>query len=159
MNSYPSSNQNNKGGRGTTGKVLLWVALLLSVALLGFMTVWAVRSNPLYSNAEANGLSKYKFIEQCKDKLADQLGEFAKQPGGAPLGASYNARDIVSSVNEGISQRPPANSTALPPRIPGWSMVSQVKVSREGFASQTVPFGCQYEKDKQVQLQFPLAQQ
>lgn len=158
MNSYPASNQHNKHGHGTTGKVLLWVAILLSVALLGFMTVWAVRNNPLYSNAEANGLSKYKFIEQCKDKLADQLNVFAKQPGGAQIGASYNARDIVSSVSEGIQQPPAANATALPPRVPGWSMVSQVKLSREGFASQTVPFGCQYEKGKEVQLQLQQGQ-
>lgn len=155
MNSFPSSNQHNKHGHGAAGRILLWVAILVSAALLGFLTVWAVRNNPLYSNAEANGLSKYKFIEFCKDKMADQLGEFAKQSGGAQIGASYNARDIVSSVSEGVLPRSAANPNAAPPRIPGWSMFSTVKLSREGYAAQTVPFGCQYEKGKEVQLVNP----
>ena len=159
MNSYPSSNQHNKHGHGTVGRTLLWLAILLSVALLTFVTLLAIRSNPLYSNAEANGISKYKFIEFCKDELSGKLNEFAKQPGGTAIAASYNARDIVSSVSEGVLQAPAANAATPPTRTPGWVMVSNVKLSREGYPAQTVPFACQYEKGKPVQLQFPLQQQ
>ena len=159
MNSYPTSNQHNKHGHGAVGRTLLWVAIILSVALLSFVTLLAIRNNPLYSNAEANGISKYKFIEFCKDKMTDQLNEFARQPGGAAIGASYNARDIVSGVTEGVVPTPAAGATSLPPRTPGWALVGLVKLSREGFASQTVPFACQYEKGKEVQLSLQPQQQ
>lgn len=159
MTPFPSSNQHNKHGHGAAGRTLLWLAIILSVALLAFVTLLAIRNNPLYSNTEANGISKYKFIEFCKDELSNKLNDFAKQPGGGAIGASYNARDIVSSVTEGILQRPAAKATTPPPRLPGWAMVSQVKLSRDGYPAQTVPFGCQYEKGKPVQLQFPLQQQ
>ncbi|WP_146202713.1 hypothetical protein [Deinococcus irradiatisoli] len=146
-----TSNQRNKR-HGSMGRGLLWLAIVLSVALLGFVTALAIRNNPLYSDAATNGISKYKFIEFCKDKMTEQLDAFAKQPGGAKIDAAYNARDIVSSVSEGVQPQPAAGATSLPARVPGWSMVSQVKLSREGFASQTVPFACQYEKGKEVQL-------
>ncbi len=159
MNKYPASNQHNKHGHGTAGKVALWSAILLSLALLTFVTVWAVRANPLYSDAATNGQSKYKFIEACKEKLTEQLDEFAKQPGGAKIESTYNARDIVSGTSEGALPRPEAGATALPPRKAGWSLLSQVKLSRQGFASQTVPFACQYEKGGEVQLNLQQQQQ
>ncbi len=146
-----TSNQRNKR-HGALGRGLLWLAVILTVALLSFVTALAIRNNPLYSDAATNGLSKYKFIEFCKDKMTEQLDAFAKQPGGAKISAAYNSRDIVSSVSEGVLTQPAAGATSLPPRLPGWSMISQVKLSREGFPSQTVPFACQYEKGKEIQL-------
>ena len=152
MNNYPASNQHNKHGHGAAGRTLLWAAIILSLALLSFITLLAIRNNPLYSDSVTNGISKYKFIEFCKDKMTQQLDEFAKQPGGAAIGASYNARDLVSGVSAGALPRPAAGATALPPRTPGWSLLGQVKLSREGFAPQTVPFACQYQKGGEVQL-------
>ncbi|OLV18836.1 hypothetical protein [Deinococcus marmoris] len=56
---------------GGVGRALLWVAIVLTVALLGFVTAVAVRGNPIYSDREANGVSKYKFIEECRELLTD----------------------------------------------------------------------------------------
>lgn len=56
---------------GGAGRALLWVAILLTVALLGFVTATAVRANPIYSDRDANGISKYKFIEACKEIAED----------------------------------------------------------------------------------------
>ena len=56
---------------GGAGRALLWVALLLTLALLGFVTATAVRNNPIYSDREANGISKYRFIENCKELTHD----------------------------------------------------------------------------------------
>ena len=56
---------------GGAGRALLWVALLLTLTLLGFVTATAVRNNPIYSDREANGISKYKFIEACKELAHD----------------------------------------------------------------------------------------
>jgi hypothetical protein len=58
-------------GHGGAGRALLWVAILLSVTLLGFVTATAVRNNPIYSDRDANGISKYKFIEACKELTHD----------------------------------------------------------------------------------------
>ncbi|MBB5379241.1 hypothetical protein HNQ07_004756 [Deinococcus metalli] len=57
--------------RSGVGRPLLWLALLLSVALLGFVTAVAVRNNPIYSDRDANGISKYRFIEECKEAALD----------------------------------------------------------------------------------------
>ncbi|WP_229777679.1 MULTISPECIES: hypothetical protein [Deinococcus] len=56
---------------GGAGRALLWLAILLTLALLGFVTATAVRNNPIYSDREANGISKYKFIEACKELAHD----------------------------------------------------------------------------------------
>ncbi|MEF2280153.1 hypothetical protein V3W47_17815 [Deinococcus sp. YIM 134068] len=56
---------------GRLGRTLLWVAIALSVALLGFVTAVTIRANPYYSNAEANGISKYIFLEECKEQIHD----------------------------------------------------------------------------------------
>ncbi|MDV6375373.1 hypothetical protein [Deinococcus arenicola] len=56
---------------GGAGRALLWVAIVLTLALLGFVTAVAVRSNPIYSDREANGVSKYRFIEECRELLED----------------------------------------------------------------------------------------
>lgn len=65
------SNQNqSSAGRGK-GRLLLWIVLALTVALLSFVTYTAARNNPLYSDRDAYGISKYKFIEECRERLHD----------------------------------------------------------------------------------------
>ncbi|UBV42895.1 hypothetical protein LAJ19_01300 [Deinococcus taeanensis] len=56
---------------GGAGRALLWVAILLTLALLSFVTATAVRHNPIYSDRDANGISKYRFIEECKEIAED----------------------------------------------------------------------------------------
>ncbi|MBZ9715167.1 hypothetical protein [Deinococcus multiflagellatus] len=56
---------------GGAGRALLWVAIALTVALLGFVTIFVSQRNPIYSDREAGGISKFKFIEACKEVLED----------------------------------------------------------------------------------------
>lgn len=56
---------------GGAGRPLLWLVLLLSLALLSFVTVSAVRANPIYSDRDTHGISKYLFLEECKELVQD----------------------------------------------------------------------------------------
>lgn len=50
------------------GNAFWWVSLLLAL-LFGFVTAKAIQHNPLYSDRDAYGISKYRFIEECKAEL------------------------------------------------------------------------------------------
>lgn len=64
--------------RGGSGRTALWVVLALSLAALAYLTMGlAIPNNPLYSDRSANGISKYKFLEQCQDGIeqAEEMGQ------------------------------------------------------------------------------------
>ncbi len=61
----------SKNGSSSTERAFLWLAILLGLALLSFVTIVAIRNNPIYSNRNTNGISKYQFIEECKDRASD----------------------------------------------------------------------------------------
>lgn len=46
-----------------------WVFLGILAILLGIVTASAIKHNPLYSDRDAYGISKYKFIQDCKEEL------------------------------------------------------------------------------------------
>ncbi|ALW87938.1 hypothetical protein AUC44_02675 [Deinococcus actinosclerus] len=71
MLSGDMSKHTTSTSHGGAGRALLWVAILLTVALLGFVTATAVRNNPINSDRVANGVSKYHFIEECKELAHD----------------------------------------------------------------------------------------
>lgn len=48
---------------------LVGVLTLLGMGLLGVVTATAIRHNPLYSDFSGYGISKYMFIESCKEAL------------------------------------------------------------------------------------------
>lgn len=54
-----------------SGRPVVWVLTLLSLLLLGFVTYASIKHNPLYSDRDAYGISKYRFIETCKESLHD----------------------------------------------------------------------------------------
>ncbi|RJF71989.1 MULTISPECIES: hypothetical protein [Deinococcus] len=60
-----STLQRSPGRAGSTFPVYLLILALL----LGVVTAYAVRDNPLYSDRNAYGISKYAFIDQCKENL------------------------------------------------------------------------------------------
>ncbi len=66
MSEHTSTNRH-----GGAGRALLWVAIALTVALLGFVTIFVSQRNPIYSDRDAGGISKFKFIEACKEVLED----------------------------------------------------------------------------------------
>lgn len=49
--------------------IAFWVFLGVSSLFLGFVTAQAIQHNPLYSDRDAYGISKYKFIHSCKEEL------------------------------------------------------------------------------------------
>ena len=67
-----------KSSPGGSGRTTLWIVLALALAALAYLTLGlAIPNNPLYSDRDANGISKYRFLEHCQDKIAEapQLSE------------------------------------------------------------------------------------
>ncbi|MFC4454646.1 hypothetical protein [Deinococcus sonorensis] len=124
----------------TGSRIVLWLVLLLSLLLLGGLTVFAVSRNPLYSDVGRNKLSKYRFIEECKSELGKQLTEINKTVQGGAIRADFDPRRLVAGV---------ANN----PQGAGWVLGSQFTASRAGAPSQDVPFLCQSDAQGKVQLQ------
>ena len=69
MSNSSSSSSSGSASGGGAGRTALWIALALTVLLLGWVTATAVRANPIYSDRDAYGVSKYHFIELCREKL------------------------------------------------------------------------------------------
>lgn len=124
----------------TTGRVLLWLAILLTLGLFSAISYFTVRNNPYYSPYNAqNVISKYRFIEKCKEKVQEQLDQVIKSDAGAPISPEYDSRELVNGVS--------AKAGTV-----GWNLSTQVKLSRPGFPTQTVPFGCKSNDKGDVQL-------
>lgn len=113
MSEYPQRRATSTPGSA------FFLFLLVLAALFGIVTAYAIRSNPLHSDRSAYGISKYAFIEQCKEQLHDAdtlplllpgqsktLGEALKeagqlQPGEhAAVRLSASSQAIVSGVQE-----------------------------------------------------------
>lgn len=90
------SNSSSSSPSGSTGRTLLWIALALTVLLLGWVTATAARANPLYSDRGAYGVSKYHFIELCREEL--------RAPNELPLmlgpGQTQTLLEAVKSTGE-----------------------------------------------------------
>lgn len=141
----------------TVGRTLLWVAVLLSLLLLGFVTVLSIRHNPYYSDRAANGISKFKFIEACKEDLghAEQLTTLKgllQQAGQLQPGQNLHAeiaaepRELVNSVQ------------AVPGG--GWALSVPANISIQGQTAVLGQLGAQCAYDKAqgrtvAQLQLP----
>lgn len=67
---------------GDFSRGLLLSAFIIAFLLLGFVVATAVRNNPLYSDRDTYGLSKYKFIELCKKELDHPENIMLPQGGG-----------------------------------------------------------------------------
>ncbi|GAA5514557.1 hypothetical protein Dcar01_03313 [Deinococcus carri] len=142
---------------GNLGRTLLWVAILLSLLLLGFVTALTVRHNPYYSDRNANGISKFRFLEECKEGLhrspeLDQLRGVLQQGGQLQQGQNLHAelapapRDLVNSIQT----------------IPGggWALTAPANISVQGQTAVLGQLGAQCAYDKAqgrtvAQLQLP----
>ncbi|BDP43035.1 hypothetical protein DAETH_30040 [Deinococcus aetherius] len=145
---------------GKLGRTLLWVSIALSVLLLGFVTALSIRTNPYYSDAEANGISKYIFIEECREQLAEAreletLRGVLQQTGQLRQGQNLHA-DIGAEPGEIV-----ANTQAVPGG--GWALSAPANISVEGQSSVLGQLGMQCTHDKAqnrtvAQIQLPGAQ-
>ncbi|EYB67547.1 hypothetical protein DEIPH_ctg037orf0035 [Deinococcus phoenicis] len=142
---------------GNLGRTLLWVAILLSLLLLGFVTALTVRNNPYYSDRDANGVSKYRFLEECKEGIhsSEQLTTLKgvlQQAGQLQPNQSLHAeiaaepRQLVQSV-----QTVPSG---------GWTLSAPANISIQGQTAVLGQLGAQCVYDKAqgrtvAQLQLP----
>jgi hypothetical protein len=145
---------------GNLGRILLWLAIVLSVLLLGFVTALTVRANPYLSDREANGISKFRFLENCKEELAgaEQLTTLqgVLQQGGQLQPGKTLLAEIGAEPQELV-----ANAQEVPGG--GWTLTAPANIRIEG---QTVvlgqlPMQCVHDKAQNrttVQIQLPGAQ-
>lgn len=142
---------------GNLGRTLLWVAILLSVLLLGFVTALSIRANPYYSDAETNGISKFIFLEECRDGIreAEQLTALRgvlQQGGQLQQGQNLHA-EIASEPSELVR-----NVQSAPGG--GWTLTAPANISIQGQTAVLGQLGaqCAYDKARRrtnAQLQLP----
>jgi len=134
----PSNNPGRNAGRRSGPRILLWVVILLTLALMVWMSVFTAQRNPYLSDTRRNIISRSYFIEQCKTKF----DEFAATVGKSQNATFDTAYDPISLVSGAVAN----------PQTPGWVLSSNVTVSRAGLGSQSVPFACQSDDKGVVSL-------
>ena len=146
MMSKPSVSRPASGG--SAGRTALWISVLLTVALLSFITVLTAQHNPYLSDVARNKISRSRFIEQCKTQFDEYVQKVGKtQAQGTVFTASY---DPVALMAGAVSNPDPKKS--------GWVLATQASVSRAGLGSQLVPLQCQSDDIGRVTLILPGAQ-
>ena len=157
------SETNVKRATGNAGSSF-FIFLLALALLLGVVTAYAIKYNPLYSNRDTYGISKYMFIEECKTKLHNasnldlsmqgqsmKLGEVLQQANQIRAGESIRvytsapSRDIVNGV-QGLDD----NNLGLATPV---NIVAQKGTEQRILAPASLQ--CMYDKTKketQVQL-------
>lgn len=142
---------------GNLGRTLLWVAIVLSVLLLGFVTALSIRTNPYYSDVRANGISKFKFLEECREGVreAEQLAALRgvlQQGGQLQPGQNLHA-EIASEPRELVQNVQTAQGG-------GWTLTAPANISIQGQTAVLGQLGaqCSYTKAQGrtvAQLQLP----
>lgn len=151
---------------GGLGRTLLWVAIVLTVALLGFVTAVAVRSNPIYSDREANGVSKYKFIEECRELLEDTEKLTVNAQGQAiPLKALVEQGGSPLAQDDAIHatlEAEPAQIIRATENIEGggWTLTAPATIAVHNGARiralGQLPMQCTHTKGQETQAQLGL---
>lgn len=123
------TNTSKPRASGLASRVVLWLAVAIMVALGSLGIVAAVRANPLKTAAEEQGVSKYLFLNECKNKLSEQI------------------RGVIADAD--VEFLPPGQIVpAVQPRQGGgWTWTSAVLVSSasNGGAGQA-QFTCEHDK-------------
>lgn len=127
----------------------MWLTMALGLVALLALSALAQNHNPLYSDVDTNGISKYKFIEGCREAINETVSKAAAQQPG--LSVTLNARDLVAGTTEGYTT-PPTSPTAKPTTGPGWTLIAPMQVHRTGAPTQTATLGCHYSKGGKVEL-------
>ena len=132
------ANRRSQSNR-SVARPLLWLVLALTVGLLGWLTVFTAQRNPYLSDTGRNKISRSAFIEECKAKFDAFADTVAKSQNAGHFQTGYSPTELFSGA---VSN----------PSAPGWLLSSQVRVTREGYPSQTVPFACQSNDKGEVSL-------
>ena len=140
---------------GGLGRTLLWLSILLTVLLLGFVTALSIRSNPYVSDVEQGGISKFMFIEECRKELED-AGKLPVNLGGQSVALEQvlaQSRPLAAGERiqaETNSEAHEIVRAAQEAEGGGWNMTLPVLLSVEGPKGST-PLGqlglqCTHEK-------------
>ncbi|ULH14559.1 hypothetical protein MF271_11065 [Deinococcus sp. KNUC1210] len=140
MSSPSVSRPPSRPTSNTAGRTVLWIAILLTLALLTFITIFTANHNPYVNDVARNKISKYKFIEECKTQF-DQFATSVGKSQNAVFTTEYDPKSLV----EGAVSNPD-------PKAAGWVLSSTVAVSRQGLGSQSIPFACQSDANGKVSL-------
>lgn len=161
MNEFTSPHRNTGAGRPW-----LWLTLLLGALLLGYMTAVGIRHNPYVSDVDANGISKYRFLRECRELAhdADKLN----------VGAMGQTIPLKTLVEQGKPLAPTDTITAELHEAParfvgnvgtveggGWTVTTPASIGvTRGGVHQTLgdlPLQCTYtRKDRKMTAQVQL---
>lgn len=146
----------NRAASGQAGSSFFLFLLVMS-ALLAVVTAYAIRANPLYSDRDAYGISKYAFIEQCKERMHNasevelpgpqgniKLGEAVRQqPNMLQAGETLALRTANVTSQEMIASVRPVESGKL-----GLALPVQLVATKEGNDRTITPavFQCSYAR-------------
>ncbi|MBB5236306.1 hypothetical protein [Deinococcus budaensis] len=142
---------------GNLGRTLLWVAIVLSVLLLGVVTALTIRANPYYSDREANGISKFAFLENCKEELAgaEQLEVLrgVLQQGGQLQPGQTLLAEIAAEPADLVN-----NTQTVPGG--GWTLTApaDIRIQGQNAVLGQLPMQCAHNKAQNstvAQLQLP----
>lgn len=127
----PRKNAYHASGRG---RPLLWLVLLLALIFLGWLTYFTVAHNYYNSHAVYNGISKFRFVEECKREIQHQIDEVGQKNGQRfEFSMAKSPQEFLNDV----AQIPEG----------GWRWVSTINLRAAGQpGSQALPFACQFEK-------------
>ncbi|MFC6591598.1 hypothetical protein ACFP81_05930 [Deinococcus lacus] len=115
---------------GNSARTLLWVVLALAAAALAYVTVFlAIPNNPLYSDRDAHGVSKYQFIEQCQDVVASAPEIQNLRSSLVESGQIQPGQDLHTSV--ALPSRDFVRGVQVLPQA-SWAVVTPVYVTPEG---------------------------
>lgn len=143
------------------------VFLLVLGLLLGIVTAYAIKYNPLYSDRETYGISKYAFIEQCKEKLleTDEL-DLSIQGQIMKLGKVLeNSKQLRAGEHAGVYISGPSKDlvAGVQPLDAGkLGLIAPVKIVAERAQEQRVlapaTMQCLHEKGQGVTVQLGIGQ-
>lgn len=129
---------------GGTGRVVLWVVLLALALLLGWITWFAIQHNPLYSDVENNGVSKFKFIELCKGKLPEAQKALATGLGAQPGAPKILNADLAAegvALVKAVQEVPKGGWTMTVPASVGAELTNPQSGEKVNQTA-TIPFRC-----------------
>lgn len=138
MNDQPNAKPNPAVQANRGPKLLLWLTLFV-VSVLGLLaTLAAIRDNPLYTGAEANGMSMYHFLERCKREF-ERGPELALIRQEQPELEIFPIYDPISLVE-----------AAAPKDGGGWEMTTNFWLKGRGLPRAEFFLNCDFERGGQV---------
>lgn len=131
-----------------SGRFVLWAALAGLAVVLGYLTLGlAIPNNPLYSDRDAMGISKYKFIDACTHAAMHehpQLMNLQQQlisGGHLPVEERLHPTLAISSA-ELVRNTIPSNKEGV-----SWELVAPMHVRSElnGSSLFNMNMNCHYD--------------